>query len=72
MREAEALRVVSSAKMSTVVSGGIVSARSLMKIRKSSGARTDSCDTPCERDWEEEYISAITVRCFLSLRYDHI
>ena len=33
--------MVSSAKMSTVVFGGIVSVRLLMKIRKSSGARTD-------------------------------
>ena len=45
---------MSSAKMSTVVFGGIVSVRSLMKIRKSSGAKTEPCGTPCERDWEKE------------------
>ena len=42
MRGAEALGVVSSAKMSTEVSGGITSAKSLMKIRKISGSRNAS------------------------------
>ena len=63
--------MVSSVKMSKVVFGGIISARSLMKTRKSSGARTDPCGTPRERDWEEEYTLSITVHCFLSLRCDH-
>ena len=42
MRGAEGLRVVSSAKMFTEVSVSIVSARSLMKIRKISGGRDGS------------------------------
>ena len=41
VKGADALRVISSAKMPTVIFGGITSARSSMKIRKSSGARTD-------------------------------
>lgn len=41
VKGADALRVMSSAKMPTVIFGGIISARSLMKMRKRCSARTD-------------------------------
>ena len=58
------LKVVSSAKMSTVVGCDTPLGRSFINTRKSSGESTDPCGTPCMRVWDEDCaLPRMTVRC---------
>ena len=46
------LKVVSSAKMSTVVGCNTPLGRLFINTRKSSGVSMDPCGTPCVRVWD--------------------